>query len=204
MTTENRPAPICFLDTETFGLDPESPVWEFAAIRREWPLAIEQWGGDIIATPQGQDKKFHCFIDHYDPEPWLAQMRDTGGAVFVKDYQARFSPISALTTHQAAQMIHTATRGAHIIGACPSFDTERLAKLLRRCGMEPEWHYHLCDVENMIVGYLSGQGQPMPPPWKSDTLSRAVGVEPEDFSRHTAMGDVLWVKAQYDAVMKKK
>lgn len=200
----DRPTPICFLDTETFGLDPESPVWEVAAIRRDWGSEITNWGGDVVASPGDRERKFHCFIDHYDPAPWLAQMRDDGGAEFVKDYQARFNAKAALTTYAAAQMVHEATKGAHIVGACPSFDTTRLDKLLRRCGIEPQWHYHLCDVENMIVGYLSGQGQPMPPPWKSEPLSRAVGVEPEDFSRHTAMGDVLWVKAQYDAVMKKK
>ena len=39
------------------------------------------------------------------------------------------------------------------------------------------------------------------PPWSSDGLSSAVGVDPEQFERHTAMGDVRWVMAQWDAVM---
>jgi hypothetical protein len=200
MTTEMKPVPICFMDTETLGLNPEAPVWEFAAIRREWPQQIEMWGGDIVARPQDQDSEFHCFIDH-NCDPWITEMHENHGSDFVKDYRKRFDARTALTTYRAAEMIYKATKGAHIIGACPSFDTERLAKLLRSRGFEPAWHYHLTDVENMIVGYLAGRGQPIHPPWKSDTLSRAVGVEPEDFMRHTAMGDVLWIKAQYEAVM---
>ena len=38
-------------------------------------------------------------------------------------------------------------------------------------------------------------------PWNSDTLSNAVNVDPERFDRHTAMGDVRWVMAQYDRIM---
>ncbi|MGN0126047.1 MAG: hypothetical protein ACI38R_22625 [Rhodococcus sp. (in: high G+C Gram-positive bacteria)] len=40
------------------------------------------------------------------------------------------------------------------------------------------------------------------PPWRSDDLSRACGVEPptED-ERHTALGDARWVKRWYDHIM---
>lgn len=200
MTTENRPAPICFVDTETLGLDPEAPVWEFAAIRREWPLTVEQWGGDVAATVQDSEAKFHCFIDHRE-EPWVTQMSNAGGAQFLTDYRLRFDASQALTTYAAAQLIHQATQGAHIVGAVPSFDTERLATLLHSRGFEPAWHYHLCDCETLAIGYLAAAGNVITPPWKSDTISRAIGVEPDDFQRHTAMGDCLWARAQYDTVM---
>jgi oligoribonuclease (3'-5' exoribonuclease) len=39
------------------------------------------------------------------------------------------------------------------------------------------------------------------PPWDSGELSRAVGVDPDDFDRHTALGDARWAKAIYQAVM---
>jgi hypothetical protein len=175
---------IVFMDTETLGLDPEAPVWEFAAIRR---------------TPEGAETEFHCFIDHY-PLPWFNQLPES----FQLDYQARYVPSLAITHWQAAEVVRNATSKAHVIGAVPSFDTTRLWKLLEHAspGFSSEpWHYHLVDVENMVVGYLASKGQVLQPPWKSDELSRAVGVDPEQFDRHTAMGDVLWVKAQYDAVM---
>jgi len=49
---------IVFMDTETLGLDPCAPVWEFAAIRR---------------APNGVEQQYHCFIDH-DPSFWLQFM----------------------------------------------------------------------------------------------------------------------------------
>jgi hypothetical protein len=58
------------------------------------------------------------------------------------------------------------------------------------------WHYHLIDVEALIAGRLA-----IAPPWKSDDLSRAIGVEPpSDQDRHTAIGDARWVKQMYEAV----
>jgi hypothetical protein len=86
------------------------------------------------------------------------------------------------------------------------------------------WHYHVIDVEALAAGYLAAIRQdaaelgyhdrPDTPqyehegnleiarlPWKSDSLSRAVGVEPDDFDRHTALGDARWAKAIYEAVM---
>lgn len=177
---------IVFMDTETLGLDPDAPIWEFAAIRR---------------AENGGEKEFHCFIDHY-PLPWFNSLPES----FQQDYQARYTPAKAITQFAAAKMIQDATTDAHIVGAVPNFDTERLSKMMRRVGWGmPEyrdpWHYHLIDVENLAVGYLAGRGKLMAPPWKSDALSLAIGIDPEQFNRHTAMGDVQWVKAQYDAVM---
>jgi hypothetical protein len=39
------------------------------------------------------------------------------------------------------------------------------------------------------------------PPWDSEALSRALGVDPDTFARHTAMGDVRWAMAIHDQVM---
>lgn len=63
------------------------------------------------------------------------------------------------------------------------------------------------DIENVAAGYIRGlhaaRGTDMPvlPPYDSNELSRAVNVNPDDFQRHTAMGDVQWVRAQWDAIM---
>ena len=37
-------------------------------------------------------------------------------------------------------------------------------------------------------------------PWDSDEISRVVGVDPDDFDRHTALGDARWARAIYDAI----
>lgn len=78
---------------------------------------------------------------------------------------------------------------------------------MRPNGFADPWHYHLIDIENVIVGWIrghhafAGSDTPILPPYKSDELSETVGVDPEQFTRHTAMGDVLWVRAQWDHVM---
>jgi hypothetical protein len=38
------------------------------------------------------------------------------------------------------------------------------------------------------------------PPWDSEVLSRAVGVDPNAYERHTALGDARWARDIYDAV----
>jgi hypothetical protein len=175
-------ADITFLDTETLGLDPNAPVWEFAAIRRNGVT--------------GEEQRFHCFIDH-DPEPWLGEMPER----FRGDYLGRYVAEQAISRHDAAAMVFAATEGAYVVGAVPSFDTVRLGMLLSSVYFDPEpWHYHLVDVENVIVGFLAGTGEMLLPPYDSNELSKAVGVNPQQYERHTAMGDVLWVRAQFDAV----
>ncbi|WP_127516381.1 hypothetical protein [Nocardia sp. FDAARGOS_372] len=51
----------------------------------------------------------------------------------------------------AAVTVERWTRGAHIVGAVPNFDTECLAAMLRRHGLCPAWHHHLIDVEALAV-----------------------------------------------------
>lgn len=112
----------------------------------------------------------------------------------------------------------------HIVGAVPNFDTERIAhQILRPNGIGELWNYHLIDVENLAVGRLHAQlelveamttanhpiriagpehllRQLLQLPWNSNDVSRALGVDPDLFDRHTAMGDVQWCMAQYDAI----
>lgn len=177
-------ADIVFMDTEALGLEVDAPVWEFAAIRR---------------GPDGTETDFRCFIDH-DPTRWLPEMPDA----FRRDYLRRYDPAVAVTAHLAGQIITKATKDAHVVGAVPSFDTERLSRLLDRVGRyRAPWHYHLIDIENVVVGYLAGTSGVLGalPPYRSDDLSRAIGVNPDDFVRHTAMGDAKWVRAQWDTIV---
>lgn len=184
---------IAFVDTETTGLSLEDDIWEFAAIIRE---------------PDGSEHQHHMFIEHD------TQRCSTLPPQFLADHQRRF-PISGDTRWHpgvwsrqdaAEEIADLLGKGTHIVGAVPNFDTERIAILLRRFGFAPGWHHHLIDVEALAVGYLHGIPGERPPfpherlPWASDTLSRAVGVDPDDFDRHTALGDAQWARAIYDAV----
>lgn len=98
------------------------------------------------------------------------------------------------------------TWGAHMVGMVPSFDTERLGRLLRANGACPGWHYQPIDVETLVVGCLHGRNEmltDLQPPWDSEALSRLAGVDPDKYPRHSAMGDACWARDVWDAVQPK-
>lgn len=183
-------APLIFMDTETTGLALNDDIWEFAAIRRE---------------VDGTETELHLFIEHDIDK--AANLPES----FFRDYSARYNKDQAFTREGAAWTIgrflarqDPVAPRPHIVGAVPNFDTERIALLLRAHAIEPGWHHHLIDVENLAVGWLIGaDAAPGAPslPWDSNVLSRAVEVDPDIFERHTAMGDVRWAMAIYDRVM---
>lgn len=175
---------IVFLDTETLGVHPDAPIWEFAAIRR---------------FENGNTDRTEFFIRH-EPEPWATQLKAEAPS-FYEDYQARYRPSDALDEQSAAVMIHMVTRGAQMVACNPVFDDPRLAQLMRRNNIEPAWHYHPDDISSMAKGYLRARGELPAPPYKSNALSLALGVDPDAYARHTAMGDVAWVMAQHDLIM---
>jgi hypothetical protein len=176
---------LVFMDTETTGLSLEDDIWEFAAVRRE---------------EDGTESELHLFIEH-DPNK-CARLPES----FRADHGQRFpSACSGRVDSRsyAANVIANFTQNkAHIVGAVPNFDTERLTMLLRdHGGRKPEWHYHLIDVETLAIGALVSGGTAVELPWDSDAISNLVGVHVRIEERHTAMGDVRWAMQIYDAVM---
>lgn len=181
---------VVIMDTETTGLAHEDHIWEFAAIR---------------LAENGTTSRYHFFVQHDLAK--AEQLPDS----FRADHDARYNASIALTPSQFVQILQPVFAGRpHIIGAVPNFDTERLARLLRHYGIDRElWHYHLRDIENIATGYLYGRASlgdeaarvALDNADDSDALSRAVGVEPPgDGVRHTAMGDVEWAYAVWQAV----
>lgn len=193
-------APLVFMDTETTGLSLDDDIWEFAAIRRD---------------PDGTETELHLFIEHDRAK--CSQLPDS----FRDDHYDRYRDHRAIPRRQASREIDALFEGRpHVVGAVPQFDTERIALMLRKewplWPVHGRWHYHLIDVENLAVGYLASVHrwrkdiadlnhgtlpERIAPPWDSNWLSKAVGVNADEFERHTAMGDVRWAMAIYDAVM---
>lgn len=193
-------APIVVLDTETCGLDPDSHIWEVAAIRRD---------------TDGSLTEYHAFVKHD-----LAQAADLPEE-FRKDHDDRYMDVLATTPAGIVDDLRILfdaptdyRQRAHVVGAVPNFDTERIARLMRYHGVEVPWHHHLMDAETLAIGYLRGtlhadqqaglnpRRKPFPgPPWDSDDLSLALGIDPAQFERHTALGDCRWALAIYDRVM---
>jgi hypothetical protein len=172
---------LVFMDTETTGLALTDDIWEFAGIRRR---------------DDGSQAELHLFIRHDGRK--CQKLPES----FKIDHQNRYDPEKSVSQAYAAAMIAAFMGGkAHIVGAVPNFDTERITLLLGRFNIKPDWHYHLIDVENLAVGFLARAGTDVSLPWDSDELSTKLGIDPPTDARHTAMGDALWAMAMYDRVM---
>lgn len=220
-------APLCFIDTETDGVHPGRKPWEIALIRRKWlegagPNTYEETTVSFfveidLSTADPFGLKVGGF---YERHPFGIEV-STGSFTESLDPVWPEGGERVLSAGHAARIVARFTHGAHLVGAVPNFDAHVFDGLLRDHGLAPAWHYHLVDIEAMAVGYLHGRrsaraavsdvgivGQRitipalMPaPPWKSDDLSRAVGVEPpSEDERHTALGDARWAKRLYDAI----
>ena len=203
-------APLAFIDTETTSLRPDRRVWEV---------------GLIVRSESGEDDEYHWFIHMTDldlgnADPFALSI----GRFYERHPQAGRDMFTCGdgwdSEPEVMGEIGRLTRGAHLVGAVVSFDADVLGQRMRDNGILPGWHYHLVDVEALAAGFLAGSfsacqsvGDPDAdgptqeeamtaiPPWKSEALSRAVGVDPEDFERHSALGDAKWARAIYDAVM---
>lgn len=169
---------LAFCDTETTGLDADRhEIWEVGLIvdddEHRWFLTVDLGRAEPIALKIGG---FH--------------ERHPNGVRHLVNDDEYVTPLQVF-----AEEFADLTRGRHLVGAVISFDEERLRKLLRANRACPEWHYHLVDVEGLVAGRLG-----IEPPWNSDKLSAEIGIDPEQFDRHTALGDARWAKALYEAV----
>jgi DNA polymerase III epsilon subunit-like protein len=187
----SQTANLCFIDTETTSLRPDRRAWEI---------------GLILRRPGEPDLERVWFIDAQDLDLGNADLGSLKiGRFFERhpQYCSGHQPQPCPKEYDVLREVEELTRGAHLIGAVPSFDAEVLATRMRACGICPAWHYHVQDFETLIVGYLAGQGKPVPPlPWRSDDLSRLADVEPPgENERHTALGDARWAVRAWDAVM---
>ena len=200
---------ICFIDTETTGLDPDRhAIWEVALITPDgdehvWQFPVDEMAADPFALDIGRywDRRWgtdndvsvlNAIYEAHNAKSRRKNFPDEGRA---------FGPGSLWARH-----FRDLTAGCHLAGAVVSFDEERLRRLLHSLGVLHRWHYHLIDVEALAVGYLAAgsrhPAQSLTPPWKSDSLSAALGIKISDEDRHTALGDARWAKAIYDAVMR--
>lgn len=229
------PVPLCFADTETTDIGHRRLPWEIAVIRRE-PDGTRREYHAFVAVDLSDASPFALKVGRfYDRHPlgrYLSgQVNDLAGPGCLLAGPAMRGGVMAsvaeviadppqpgkdtyrqlyLSTADAALAWCRWTHGAHVIGAVPNFDTEVMESAARGVGLLPAHHYHLCDVENLIVGYLLGvaTAEDMPrlrdlatPPWKSDDLFAELGVVVPEEARHTALGDARGVELAWDVVM---
>jgi hypothetical protein len=187
---------ICYVDTETTSLRHD---------RRAWEIAV------IVRAPGKPDVEHSWFVDSGDLDLGSADLMSLKIGRFYErhpDLLFQSNPHGCIpdvtrcrSEREVMGHVERITRGAHLVGAVPNFDADVLGARMRAHGICPSWHYHLCDVENLAVGYLAGRGEVIAPPWKSDDLAAALGLSVSEDERHTALGDARFARAIYDAVM---
>lgn len=211
---------LAFVDIETTGLHPtRHETWEVALIVRQvetqvsppiniaeeeylWQLPIERLGAADDAA-----LRVNGFYER--------RAKRSGGDN-LDGAHATDTHVGASSMHNWAYRFAELTAGAVLIGSNPSFDERRLNDLVRKHGAAPAWEYRSIDVVTLAAGYLQSLSrnnviddderhekirQAAALPWKSDDVSRALGIEPDRSVRHTALGDARWACSIYDAVM---
>jgi hypothetical protein len=213
-----------YLDVETTGLDPfVNEVWEVGFIEHSkdmgWLHRLYRVYPDLTtASPDalrisGFYDRTHDMRDPVNDDYAVGKNAYNLVDGFTGEPEARvplggflWSDPKALAALLAKTLIDR-----HVVGAVPWFDAALhgsfLSEFLRKNGQRLARHYHLIDVEAMAVGYLAGlragrvMDVPKPRlPWDSDALSLALGVDPDQFDRHSALGDARWAKALDDRI----
>lgn len=209
---------IVYMDLETTGLEPDRhDIWEIGLV---WPDGSEElyhlWPD--LETADRNALRISGFyrrtrgIAGVDvDEPVCNNANRTGpngGGLF--DAPPRWSDPIELAADLAPRL-----DDVNIHGMLPSFDAQFLDPFLRANGQAGAWHYHVVDLEPMIVGWLHGRRDAMQemygvdavrrveaePPYRSDDLSIQLGVEPPTGrDRHTAFGDARWCRRVHAAI----
>lgn len=179
--------PLVFLDTETTGLHRDRRPWEIAIIRRD---------GDA------HSRLLLCVdIDDLD----LAHADPAG--LTISGFHKRHPQVRHRSRHyprvyparEAAALVRQWTAGATVVGVVPTFDTECLAAMLARHGVEPGWRPGPVDVIALARATVERLGRQPDPDYV--TLSLQCGVKPPTHTQqHTALADARWAMRWYDAL----
>jgi hypothetical protein len=197
------------IDTETTSLTPDyetgaGVIWELAVIDRAdgtrhlWRMEPDLAKADPGALQVGR------FYERTLKMSWHSS--DTGGERPEAVYDLHAADWAYWSQPRAlAAVLAPLLDRATLIAANPTFDAGFLAAFLRRYGQAPTWHYRLRDIGSMAWGYLQAKHLPHHIPLvamdaSTDDFARALRVEPDDYERHTAMGDCQLADAMLDVI----
>lgn len=191
---------MVFVDVETIRLEPDRDVvWEIALLypskdlgRTPAETVVWQIMPDLaLADPKALEvNRFHERLTpalHGTPVRTAALVQPDG------DYALPY-PVTEIVKELQSRLA-----GKTLVGSKPTFDMDHLAAF---CGTPPKWRHHPLDIASMVYGFSAVFCHSGPPKvaFRSEDLSRRLGVEPAGFDRHTALGDCQWAYAQYRAM----
>lgn len=200
--------PQIIVDCETTSLVPDygtgkGVIWELALIERDcgserlYRMEPDRALADPGALAVGRFDERTGDMSHYAQ---AGGPHDSGVTDIAWTGYQTWSRPADLAPHVAGLL-----DGATIIAANPAFDAGFLAAFLAAYGCEPKWHYRLRDIGSMAWAWLQAGHLPhhLATPAmdaSTDDLARALGIEPEQFGRHTALGDCRLVAAILDVI----
>ncbi len=186
-----------WLDTETTSLTYDRRAWEIAMIvRRPGERDSEPWQWFIhpadldLPNADPDSLRIGGFWERHPNADFLAY----GGS----PDEAPMLPGVFPLRHALEVVARETADRATICGSNPAFDMYTLEVAMLQAGIKPGWHYHGEDVPSVARGWLLGLGRVAP--GKSDDIARACGVNPDDFDRHSALGDCRLFLALSDVV----
>lgn len=207
-----------WMDTETTKLGIWRRAWDVALIVRDpanetddeyqWfvhPIDIELERADAVSLEIGGFWERHPHGAELAEQGWRTVLENGWqptprrlGAI----HELPRLPRTRRARHIARDIFDLTARKTQIYGSNPGFDMLTLEHLLIEQGLTPQWYYHPNDVPNLIEGWLLGRGyvERIPASRKSEDWCRAVGVEPNDYPRHTALGDCQLFRDAFDAM----
>lgn len=197
------------VDVESTSLTPDyetgaGVIWELAVIdrtdgkRRLWRTEPDLAKADSGALQVGR------FYERTTKMSWHSA--DRSGERREAHYDLEGANWAYWSQPRAlAAVLAPLLNGATLIAANPTFDAGFLAAFLRRYGQAPTWHYRLRDIGSMAWGWLQANHLPhhLDTPGiasSTDDFAQALGIDPDDYERHSAMGDCLLVDAMLDVI----
>jgi hypothetical protein len=196
--------PQIIVDCETTSLTPDyvtggGVIWELALIERDcgaerlYRMEPDTARADQAALAVGRFDERTGDMSHY---AHAGGPHDSGVTDIAWTGYQTWSRPADLAPHIAGLL-----DGATLIAANPTFDANYLSAFLAAYDCNPApWHYRLRDIGSMAWAWLQAHHLPhhlATPPMDAgtDDFARAIGIDPDEFERHSALGDCRLVEA---------